>query len=66
MSAVPPVASPRIFVDTGVLLHAVDDLVDALESGRAPLCTVEDGLIALRIAVAARKSAAEGGCRIRV
>lgn len=49
-----------------MMLHAVDDLVDALESGRAPLCTVEDGLIALRIAVAARKSAAEGGCRIRV
>ena len=25
MSAVPPVAPPRVFVDTGVLLHAVDD-----------------------------------------
>jgi predicted dehydrogenase len=47
------------------MLHAVDDLADALASGRPPLCTAEDGLIALRIAMAARRSNEES-CRIRI
>jgi predicted dehydrogenase len=58
---------PRDFGDMrNLMLHAVDDLADALASGRAPLCTGEDGLAALRIADAARRSAAEGGKRIEV
>jgi predicted dehydrogenase len=48
------------------MLHAVDDLAGALASRRPPLCTAEDGLAALRIAMAARKSAADNGCRVRV
>jgi predicted dehydrogenase len=48
------------------MLHAVDDLACAIESGRAPLCTGEDGLAALRIAMAARTSLRGGGKRIGV
>jgi predicted dehydrogenase len=48
------------------MLHAVDDLAGALSEGRPPLCTAEDGLAALRIAIAARKSAADNGCRVRL
>lgn len=48
------------------MLHAVDDLVEALAEGRPPLCTAEDGLAALRIALAARKSAVESGSRVRI
>ena len=47
-------------------LHAVEDLAAALREGRPPLCPAEDGLAALRIAVAARKSAAAEGMRIGV
>lgn len=42
-------------------LRAVDDLADAVRSGRPPLCNVDDGLAALRIAAAARTSAQAGG-----
>jgi predicted dehydrogenase len=58
---------PNDFGDMrNLMLHAVDDLADALASGRPPLCTAEDGLAALRIAGAARRSAAHDGCRIEV
>ena len=56
---------PHDFGDMrNTILHAVDDLADALVRGRPPSCTAEDGLAALRIASAAGRSAAEGGCRI--
>jgi predicted dehydrogenase len=57
---------PHQLGDMGnLMLHAVDDLADAMSSGRDPLCTGEDGLSALRIARAARYSAANG-CRIEI
>lgn len=43
------------------LLHAVEDLVAALDQGRAPACTGEDALAALVIGEAALRSAREGG-----
>lgn len=43
-----------------LMLHAVEDLADALATGRPPLCTGEDGLAALRIGIAALKAAATG------
>lgn len=43
-----------------VLLHAVEDVVDCLESGRPPRCSGEDGQRALQIGLAARTSAASG------
>jgi predicted dehydrogenase len=48
------------------MLNAVNDLAAALTEGRPALCTAGDGVAALRIAVAARKSAADNGCRVRV
>jgi predicted dehydrogenase len=56
---------PHDFGDMrNTMLHAVDDLATALRDGREPLCSAEDGLAALRIATAARKSAAAEGMRI--
>ena len=49
-----------------MMLHAVEDLATAVRENRDPACTAKDGLAALRIASAARRSAAEGGCRIGV
>jgi predicted dehydrogenase len=43
-----------------VLLTAVEDLVQCLDIGRQPQCTGEDGVQALRIALAARDAAASG------
>lgn len=43
-----------------MMLHAVDDLADALASRRPPRCSAEDGLAALRIATAALKAAQTG------
>ena len=43
------------------LLHAVDDLAQSLAEGRAPACTGEDGVAALRIGTAAIKAARAGG-----
>jgi predicted dehydrogenase len=43
-----------------LMLKAVDDLADALATGRPPLCTAEDGLAALRIGTAALKAAQTG------
>lgn len=42
------------------MLKAVDDLADALATGRSPLCSGEDGLAALRIGTAALKAAQTG------
>jgi len=44
-----------------VMLHAVQDIVHCLQSGAAPQSSGEDGVEALRIALAARESALSGG-----
>ena len=50
----------RVAMDFGdrrnLMLHAVDDIVTCLETGRAPLCTAADGVAAARIADAAFRS----------
>jgi predicted dehydrogenase len=52
---------PRDFGDRrDLMLHAVDDLARALEEGRDPACTGEDGVAALRIGAAALESARTG------
>jgi predicted dehydrogenase len=43
-----------------VMLHAVEDIVHCLETGDAPQSTGEDGIAALRIALAAQRSARTG------
>jgi len=43
-----------------LLLHAVEDLVRCLNEGGTPACSGEDGVAALRIASAVRRSAREG------
>ena len=43
-----------------VMLHAVEDIVYCLETGAAPQSTGEDGVAALRIALAARESSISG------
>jgi predicted dehydrogenase len=43
-----------------VMLHAVEDIVHCLETGDAPQSTGEDGIAALRIALAAHRSARTG------
>jgi len=43
-----------------LLLHAVEDLVGAIRNGHAPACTGLDGLTALQIGCAARRSAQTG------
>ena len=43
-----------------VMLHAVEDIVHCLETGDAPQSTGEDGIAALRIALAAHESARTG------
>ena len=42
---------------TDLLLHAATDLTEALENGRAPACSGEDGVIALRLATEALATA---------
>jgi predicted dehydrogenase len=46
-----------------VLLHAVEDLVEAVDTGNPPACTGQDGLIALQIALGALASARTGARR---
>jgi len=43
-----------------VMLHAVEDIVYCLETGATPQSTGEDGVAALRIALAARESSVNG------
>jgi predicted dehydrogenase len=50
----------RVPMDFGdrrnLMLHAVEDIVECLETGKAPLCTASDGVEAARIADAAIRS----------
>ncbi len=50
----------RVPMDFGdrrnLMLHAVEDIVGCLDTGRAPLCTARDGVEAARIADAAMRS----------
>lgn len=50
----------RVPMDFGdrrnLMLHAVEDIVECLETGRVPLCTAHDGVEAARIADAAMRS----------
>lgn len=48
------------------LLHAVQDLVEALSTHRTPLCCGEDAVAALAIGVAAHASARAGGTTLRL
>ena len=48
------------------VLHAVEDLVSAIEEGREPRATGSDAVAALAVADAARASAAAGGARVDV
>ncbi|MDD1663881.1 MAG: Gfo/Idh/MocA family oxidoreductase, partial [Methanomicrobiales archaeon] len=55
--------SVRESTDTGfedLLLHAVEDLVYCMKQGGTPACSGRDGVAALRIASAVRRSAQEG------
>ena len=45
-------------------LSTVEDLVNSIETGQAPLCSGEDGLKALEIAIAMRESHRRGGARV--
>ena len=48
----------------GMGLTIVEDLVAAIETGRPPRCSGEDGLAAFEIAVALRESHRRGGTRV--
>ena len=50
----------------GLGLTIVEDLIQAAESGRPPLCSGEDGLAALEIAVAMRESHRRGGVKVEL
>lgn len=60
----------RVQMDFGdrrnLVLHAVEDMVECIETGRAPLCTAADGVAAARIADAALRSSAFGGRVVEV
>ena len=45
-------------------LTIVEDLVNAIETGQAPSCSVEDGLAALEVAMALRESHRRGGIKV--
>jgi predicted dehydrogenase len=44
-----------------VMLHAIEDIVHCLDTGDKPQSSGEDGVAALRIAVAAQESARNHG-----
>ena len=47
-------------------LTIVDDIVNAIETGRPPKCTGEDGRQALEIAIALRESHRRGGVKVNL
>ncbi len=47
-------------------LTIVEDLVSAVETGRPPRCSGEDGLAALEVAVALRESHRRGGVKVKL
>ena len=48
----------------GMGLHAVADLVSAIENGHEPRCSGRDGRAALEIAIALRESHRRGGVKV--
>ena len=50
----------------GMGLTIVEDLIAAIETGRAPRCSGDDGLKALEIALALRESHRRGGTRVQL
>ena len=50
----------------GTGLTIVENLIAAIETGRSPRCSGEDGRIALEIALALRESHRRGGARVNL
>ena len=48
----------------GMGLNVVEDLARAIETGRAPRCSGEDGLAALEVAIALRESHRQDGAKV--
>jgi predicted dehydrogenase len=58
------VPRPQRFQSPGV--NAFNDLIDAMFTGRPPICSGEDGRAALEIAIALRDSHRRGGVRVQM
>jgi hypothetical protein len=50
----------------GTGLTIVDDLLEAVEQGRPPRCSGDDGLAALEVAMALRESHRRGGVKVEL
>lgn len=55
---------PQRFRSPGV--NSFYDLLEAMETGRQPICSGEDGRAALEVAIALRESHRLGGCRVNL
>jgi len=59
-----PLPLPPLVEGTGITI--VNDLIDAMETGRPPRCSGEDGLKALEIGIAIRESHRRGGVKLEL